>query len=303
MRTAVLRLALFLSALLPMPALAESAAVEAPAPAVSQPTPVFPVSERNRDRQGWVLVDLEIDELGLVSGSNIRNSSGSDAFDEAALKALDEWRYAPSEQTSRTVLVSFVYSKSNPTLRRNFTSRYKKIHKAVDAGDLDKARRTLRKIRQDKNLSAFELAYSFIAEGRIAAASGDRREQLRCFRLAMLNDGHWVASDTYQDLLYAAVVLEIQEEDYGSALRDFSLLSESAPGRDATKDLENVIQEIRSFVENSESEALPFTFADQEIMVETRRPDWAREQADSRPRQGDNSIEEREFQRQQGIRQ
>lgn len=289
-------LVLLLSAALPLHTLAQAGATNAPEKAVAQPQPAFPVSERSRDREGWVLVDLEIDGNGLVTESRVRESSGSDAFDEAALATLRDWRYGPSSESSSSVLVSFVYERTNPLLRRSFTSRYRKIHKAVDNGDIEQARELLDKARRDRNISSFELAYSYIAEGYIAAGQGDRSEQLNCFRKAMLSNGRWVGDEKYGKLLYATIVLEIQERDYPSALRDYTLLIEAAPGSAAARDLEEVMRQIRPMVENDDSAAPPFMFADLEVVVKTERDGFARNFDNVGPN-GSGEIEEREFQR------
>ena len=266
------------------------------AQAVAQPKPLFPASERSRHREGWVLVDLTINTEGLISESSVRDSSRSDAFKEAVLTAVRKWQFHPAKENRLTVLVNFVYERPYPRLRRSFIRRYEQIHTAIDNGDLGEAEKILAKIRKSRKVTTFELAYSYIAEGRIAAAQGDSIEQLRCFRKAMLNKGRWVGNNTYRNLLYAAVVLGIQEEDYASALRDYALLTESASGRKTAEDIEDTIHVISTMVENDNSVVPPFMAADLKIDVERERLHRARSSNYNWTRQS-NSIAEREYQR------
>lgn len=278
-------------------ALAQSEVNNTLAQAIAQPKPQFPASERSRYREGWVFVDFTINADGSISESNVRDSSGSDAFNKAALTAVRKWHFHPAKETRLTVLVNFVYERAYPRFRRSFISRYKKIHTAIDNGDLGEADKILARIRKSRRMTAFELAYSYIAEGRIAAERGDSVEQLRCFRKAMLNKGRWVGDDnTYRNLLYAAVVLEIQKEDYASALRDYALLTESASGRKTAENLEDTIHVISTMVENDNSAAPPFMVADLKIDVERERLHKERYSESDWTRQS-NSIEEREYQR------
>lgn len=171
-----------------------------------------------------------------------------------------------------------------------------KIHAAIDNGDLREADKILATLRKNRKTTAFGLAYSYIAEVRIAAERGDSVEQLRCFRKAMLNEGRWVGNNTYRNLLYAAVVLEIQQEDYASALRDYALLTESASGRKTAENLEDAIHVISTMVENDNSVAPPFMVADLIIDVERERLYKARSSHSDWRRQS-NGLNEREYQR------
>jgi hypothetical protein len=70
--------------------------------------------------------------------------------------------------------------------------------------------------------------------------------QLELFRKAVRNEGRWLARENYIATLRAIVIMEIDQQDYPSAVRDYDLLTETPVGKEMAKDLENVIEIIRA---------------------------------------------------------
>jgi len=235
---------------------------------IKQPKPEYPLSERISRREGWVVLKFTVSHEGTVVDPGVEDSSGSDAFNAAALNAVRDWRFESAEEQESNLLLNFVYDQRRLRLSREFFTRNAKVHKSIDKGELDDAQERIRAIRDGDDLSAFELAYSFIAEGRVASERGDRVEQLRCFRRAMVNQGRWLKRDNYLKLLYAAVVLEIGQQDFTSALRDYALLTETSTGRKMAADLEEPIQAVRALVEGNGNIAPPYMVANMEMTIE-----------------------------------
>ena len=71
---------------------------------IEQPMPEFPMGELVRGREGWVLVKFTVLQDGTVFSPIIEESSGSEAFDNAAIAAVSEWRYIPGTQQSESAL-------------------------------------------------------------------------------------------------------------------------------------------------------------------------------------------------------
>ena len=88
---------------------------------IAQPMPKFPMSERSRE--GWVVLDSTIDDNGIVVNLNIKDSSGSDAFNEAALSAVRDWRFESGQGQHLTVLLNFVFDRRQVHLSRQFFSK------------------------------------------------------------------------------------------------------------------------------------------------------------------------------------
>lgn len=234
---------------------------------IEQIEPEYPISERKRSREGWVVLSYIVNSDGTVAAATIDDSSGSDAFEAAALAAVRNWRFETAEARKANAHFYFVYSQRRLRLSRKFFSRNAKIHALINDGKLDDAKVRIDEIRDNSALNAFELAYSFITEGRVASERGDQVEQLRCFRLAMLNQGRWLKREKYLKLLYIAVVLELQQQDYASALHHYALLTESSVGAIIAADIEAAIQAVELQFEGGPESAPPYMAANIEMLI------------------------------------
>jgi TonB family protein len=237
-----------------------------------QPLPEYPESEYVKGQEGWVMVGFQVERSGLVSDIGILESSGSEAFDKATLGALKDWRFTPGEEGMKTALVNFEYDRTFVQLSRRFMSLNDRVHRKIAKGDLDAAEDVLADIRSDHDLTVFELAYSYLTEGRIASESGDPARQLALFRKAIRNDGRWLARKNYLATLRAIIILEIDLQDYGSAVRDYDLLAETVVGRDMSADLEEVIELIRKQLAETGISMPPYMAADNQVSVRRDRP-------------------------------
>jgi len=237
----------------------------------TQPKPEFPESELVRGREGWVLIAYTVSRSGLVSELGIKDSSRNSAFEKAALDAVRQWRHTPGEERELSVLLNFVYDRQIVRLSRRFMSLNDRVHEFIDQGDLDAAQGLLAEIRDDDDLTAFELAYSFLTEGRIAGERGNRTGQLQYFRKALLNEGEWLARENYLACLRAAVILEIELGDLVTAVRDYELLTETGVGMKSGADLEDSILAIRAQIEDDRIVTPPYIVADSSMSVQHER--------------------------------
>ena len=243
---------------------------------VEHPLPDFPKSELIRGREGWVLLSYAVLDDGSVFSPVIEASSGSEAFNDAATKAVSRWRYLPGEAQTDKVLLHFVYERKQPYVSKKFFARDRKVHAAIDKGELDKAQELINGMRAKDDLTAVELAYTYVAEGRIFEAQGDKEKQLQQFRRAMINDGRWLSRSDYLKLLHAAVILELQLKDYSSALRDYRILTETEVGRKLAADVEEPMTLIAAAVENGAELPPPWSPAEMEVFIVREPPQPSR---------------------------
>lgn len=57
--------------------------------------PVYPRFARRRGVEGYVLVEFGLDAQGVVQDPRVLNAEPGGAFEQSALRALREWRFAP----------------------------------------------------------------------------------------------------------------------------------------------------------------------------------------------------------------
>ncbi|NKF51536.1 energy transducer TonB [Shewanella sp. WXL01] len=65
--------------------------------------PDYPLSYAQRSKEGWVQMELVIDENGFVRDITIEDSHGGSKFEKEAIKAVKQWRYAPKFENGKAV--------------------------------------------------------------------------------------------------------------------------------------------------------------------------------------------------------
>jgi TonB family protein len=65
--------------------------------------PVYPEAARKRGVEGWVEMAFTVTPEGKVEDVEVRNSSPADIFDEAATRAIRQWRFEPVERNGQKV--------------------------------------------------------------------------------------------------------------------------------------------------------------------------------------------------------
>jgi protein TonB len=81
---------------------------------LQNPPPVYPAPSRRAGEQGRVLLRVVVRPDGTAQSVELRQSSGSQRLDEAALEAVRRWRFVPARQgsvpISAAVIVPIVFS-------------------------------------------------------------------------------------------------------------------------------------------------------------------------------------------------
>jgi protein TonB len=94
------------------PAPVAAAPVAKPAPAVppnfnadylNNPAPAYPPLSKRQGHQGKVLLRVFVNTAGGADQVQIRNGSGHDLLDQAALNAVRRWRFVPARQGDQPV--------------------------------------------------------------------------------------------------------------------------------------------------------------------------------------------------------
>lgn len=72
------------------------------------PKPAYPLMARRRGLQGLVRLDVKVNAEGIPTSVKVKDSSGHEALDEAALTAVWHWRFAPARRAGEAVEGSVV---------------------------------------------------------------------------------------------------------------------------------------------------------------------------------------------------
>lgn len=76
-----------------------------PAKVISREAPRYPATALKQDLEGWVSVGFIIDTQGIPQNIKVVDSDPSSAFEQAAIEAVEKWRFTPAknEQTNAPI--------------------------------------------------------------------------------------------------------------------------------------------------------------------------------------------------------
>lgn len=240
--------------------------------AFSKPAPEFPNSEFQRGTEGWVVLDYSVGRGGVVEYIHIRDSSGNGNFDDAAVAAVENWRYEPGEERELSVLLGFVRGSDKTPISKQFHSLNQEANELIDEGELERASEVLAKARADDDLSLTDQSYSYLTEGRIVGERGNRAQQLELYRRAMMGNGRWLAYENYLEVLHSTIILELDQGDIASAVRDYDVLASTLEGRKLGRDLEDSVNTARAQIDSDPSVMEPYVVADNSVLIMPGQP-------------------------------
>ncbi len=62
------------------------------------PSPMYPKGSREQGEEGIVILYVSLDEQGMVKDLTVSQSSGFERLDQAALKAVQRWKFRPAKR-------------------------------------------------------------------------------------------------------------------------------------------------------------------------------------------------------------
>lgn len=66
-------------------------------------SPAYPDAARKRGIEGWVELAFTVQTNGTVDAVEVRNASPADVFDDAAIRAVRQWRFEPVERNGQRI--------------------------------------------------------------------------------------------------------------------------------------------------------------------------------------------------------
>lgn len=81
----------------------EMQGVREASPLEGQPPPVYPVIARYRQLEGMVILWVEVLASGMCGKIKVKESSGVDILDQAAIKGVKKWKFRPATENGKQV--------------------------------------------------------------------------------------------------------------------------------------------------------------------------------------------------------
>ena len=220
---------------------------------VERPAPRYPVHELRRNQQGWVVLNYVVTDDGRVIEPVVEQSSGSRAFEDAAVYTVKSWRYEPArmngkpvQQCKTKVRIAFAIQGAQDKVSRKFYVRYRNMEEMLEAGDIETASAELDTALQGEGMTLAEMSWLWALEARIAGMRGDKEGQLAALRRATAGASEWVTEDLLAGLLMTKTALELETGDFSAAMQSYDELRST--GSDDTAQLEPFIEQVNALV-------------------------------------------------------
>jgi TonB family protein len=228
--------------------------------------PGHPSGADVKEREGWVVVSYCIEKDGTVGDIVIEDSSGVDAFERAALAAVEKWRFEPAtfdgepiEQCRADVTIPFQLEMSDHARgpRRSFATKYRRAERARDRGDISKAEGIAAQLAELDDLNMYETSQLAILNAGIANDTGDDGAELRSLERALRGDAGFLDAEMRTATLQRIFVLEVTTRDYAAALDTYQELVEAADGKRVPGPIEEKVEQIRGFAGGTDVYLVP----------------------------------------------
>ncbi len=224
--------------------------------------PAYPISAAADWKEGWVLLSFCVDTTGTVHSVVIERSSGAPEFERVSLKAIQSWTYEPArlngepiEMCDVSVRLSFGMQGIGLGGRREFVREWRKASKLIEEARLAEAKAILDALKPSNN---YESARMALARARIAANTGDQKQQLSDLRMALLQP-QAMESRVRRSVRRQVFALEVQRREWASAHETYEDLADdvealSEPEKKAGAQLADLIASDRTLATEGELE-------------------------------------------------
>lgn len=218
--------------------------------------PKYPIEAARQRREGWTILSFVIDEKGNVSDALVKESSGSEDFDKATLKAVTKWKYQPAfesgkpiQQCVNTVQMDFRLGKNAGTkgVSRRFKKKYEIATKALKDRDYQAVEYQLAKMSARKTMHLSENNYMHILAANYAREIGNDTLQLYHLDRVSLDSG--VKSEKLKfSVLYQQFYLEAMLNKFQSAFNTYEQLIKLEEAKPYLAKLEKIMTDIDSVI-------------------------------------------------------
>ncbi len=184
----------------------------------------YPTAEYESGREGWTLLSYVVNREGAAVDALVEDSSGSAAFDQAALAAVAQLRYSPARLSGEPVercfsrqKITFQKPPNRYSVARKFENDLGDVNKATRAGRYDEAANLLTSLDERYPRNLYEDVRFWLTGANLAQARGDLPGEIGHLRRAVAYEGVYLP-----DALYAAALKRL----YNAEIQ-FGLVAES----------------------------------------------------------------------------
>jgi len=223
---------------------------------VEREPPDYPVKALKDRIEGWVVVSMVVNPEGGTEDITILETSIDRYFEKAAIKAVEKWTYEPATrngvpvtQAKNTARLTFKILDSWG-VSKFFHKRYKKAQKAVQDGDLETAKQIIDQLDKREQKRLAEVSFLDLLKAQYWQKSGDLVAALKHHKRALVFADEVFQPGTHIQLLRAAILLSIQQQEYASVLARHEKLLEVAGKTEPDDPINKYVMQVRQFLQS-----------------------------------------------------
>lgn len=247
----------------PSTVLLESAKLPEP---IERVAPKYPVSMARKGAEGWVKMNFVVGTDGSVNNIVVVDSSGLQAFENAAVKAMKNWQYSPAfidgkpiEQCHNKVQMDFKLDGGKKGVRRNFKRKYESVRAALSSNDIALARELSDNMKDKGLLNSIEFTFYSLLRADLAQAQNDEISELKHVERILSTDrkGEYLGNEAYSVLLNRMFVLQINQSQYLDALDTFQRVETQENNDENIAMLKPYVTQILNVLKSDQVIAIP----------------------------------------------
>jgi TonB family protein len=230
----------------------EQNAIATRARLVSQTTPTYPAEKAG---EGWVVVEFDVNEDGLVENTRVTDSLGNIAFEIAAMNSVTQRKFEPARQDGKPVrqyrnqaLVSFSLDSNRPTSRL-VEEQIEMIRRLTMTIYRDEAKSRIERILRRRDLDLPDLSRLWVLMSMYELEEQNWVWLDAAIDRATMNHGKWIEASTHESLLILGVHAKLQLGLHAAAIRQFETLSKTKGGRQSERaELAGAIENLKVII-------------------------------------------------------
>lgn len=231
--------------------------IEPPTP-IKRVNPDYPKEAAIEGRTGWARFSFIVEPDGSVSNILKLDSSGSEDFERASIKAIKRWKYEPAtvdgkpiQRCFNTVQMDFAMKgdgNSEYAVRRRFSTKYNNAQQALKENNLDEAKELIDELSSIKNRFIAENNFLQTVKSAYFKAKGDKIRQLES--LSNISFAHESKKSEPHEfaVLHQQFVLAVELNRLKQAFDVYEQLVELPSAKDYLSAYKETLDKVTAFV-------------------------------------------------------
>lgn len=196
--------------------------------------PAYPKSKQRVGAEGWVNVSLMVDPTGNPYEITVSDSTGTEAFERAAVRAIENSTFQPATLNGQPIdaghhlKVKFELEGGQPGARPRFISVYQTLNTAIRDQDREEAEAQLEELSALSIHNLYEDAYLNLGRYTYYQRWGTREQQLNALTRAIAHEKKegYLPSTLFKSALLTSFRLQVALQDFGGAMKTWAKLKD-----------------------------------------------------------------------------